>query len=78
MSSLPWGVTDAMCDGDDDPCARCGHVWSEHLDEDDYIYNSYGEVVVACDNKYCQSCEGYLEGEYIPSWQPDTYAEYYG
>ena len=78
MSSLPPGITDSMLEGSDDPCGRCGHVWSEHLDEDDVVYNSYGEVVIACDNKHCDGCEGYSDDEYTPSWQPDTYEEYYG
>ena len=77
MSSLPPGITDSMLEGSDDPCGRCGHVWSEHLDEDDVVYNSYGEVVIACDNKHCDGCEGYSDDEYTPSWQPDTYEEYY-
>ena len=78
MSSLPPGITDSMLEGSDDPCGRCGHVWSEHLDEDDVVYNSYGEIVIACDNKHCDGCEGYSDDEYTPSWQPDTYEEYYG
>ena len=48
MSNLPPGVTDSMCEPSDDPCERCGHRWSEHLLEDDYIYNAYGEVTIAC------------------------------
>ena len=77
MSSLPPGITDSMLEGSDDPCGRCGHVWSDHLEEDDVVYNSYGEVVIACDNKHCDGCEGYSDDEYTPSWQPDTYEEYY-
>jgi len=72
MSSLPPGVTDSMCEGSDDPCARCGHVWSEHLDKDDIVYNSYGEVVIACDNKHCDGCEGFLDDEY----EPEVFQEY--
>jgi len=64
MSNLPPGVTDSMCEGSDDPCARCGHVWSVHLEEEDYVYNAYGEVSIACNMKSCMGCEGYLEGEY--------------
>jgi hypothetical protein len=76
MSNLPPGVTDSMCEPSDDPCERCGHRWSEHLLEDDYIYNAYGEVTIACNMKSCMGCEGYIEGEYEP-WQPDTLEEYY-
>ena len=72
MSSLPPGVTDDMCEPSDDPCARCGHRWSEHISEDDYVYNSYGEVIVACNMKSCMGCEGYLEGEY----EPEVFQEY--
>jgi hypothetical protein len=57
-----------MCEGSDDPCGRCGHVWSEHLEEEDYVYNSYGEVVTACNNKYCDGCEGYSDEPYEPDW----------
>ena len=56
MSNLPPGVTDSMCEGNDDPCARCGHVWSVHLDEEDYVYNAYGEVTIACNMKSCMGC----------------------
>ena len=72
MSSLPPGVTDSMCEGSDDPCARCGHAWSEHLDEEDYVYNAYGEVTMACNMKSCMGCEGYLEGEY----EQEVFQEY--
>ena len=72
MSNLPPGVTDSMCEGSDDPCARCGHRWSDHLEEEDYEYNSYGEVVMACNMKGCDGCEGYLEGEY----EPEVFQEY--
>ena len=72
MSSLPPGVTDSMCEGSDDPCARCGHLWSEHLDEEDYVYDAEGYVVTACNMKYCDGCEGYLDGEY----EPEVFQEY--
>jgi len=78
MSSLPPGITDSMLEPDDPPCGRCGHAWSDHLEEDDVIYNSYGEVVIACNMKHCDGCAGFLDDEYTPSWQPDTYEEYYG
>ena len=68
MSNLPPGVTDSMCEGSDDPCGRCGHVWSDHLEEEDYVYNSYGEVVNACNTKGCDDCEGYLDEPYEPDW----------
>ena len=61
-----------MCEGSDDPCARCGHAWSEHLDEEDYVYNAYGEVTMACNMKSCMGCEGYLEGEY----EQEVFQEY--
>ena len=72
MSNLPPGVTDSMCEPSDDPCARCGHVWSVHLEEEDYVYNAYGEVSIACNMKSCMGCEGYLEGEY----EPEVFQEY--
>ena len=72
LSSLPPGVTDSMCEGNDDPCARCGHVWSVHLDEEDYVYDAEGYVVTACNSKYCDGCEGYLDGEY----EPEVFQEY--
>ena len=72
MSNLPPGVTDSMCEPSDDPCARCGHVWSVHLEEEDYVYNAYGEVSIACNRKHCQGCEGYLEGEY----EQEVFQEY--
>jgi len=68
MSNLPPGVTDSMCEGSDDPCGRCGHLWSEHLEEEDYVYNSYGEVVMACNIKGCDDCEGYSDEPYEPDW----------
>ena len=34
MSSLPWGVTDSMCDGNDPSCGNCGHLFSDHYYED--------------------------------------------
>ena len=72
MSSLPPGITDSMLEPDDPPCGRCGHAWSDHLEEEDYEYNSYGEVVMACNMKGCDGCEGYLEGEY----EPEVFQEY--
>ena len=78
MSSLPPGITDSMLEPDDPPCGRCGHAWSDHLDEDDVVYNSYGEIVIACNMKHCDGCAGFSDDEYTPSWQPDTYEEYYG
>tara|TARA_B110001454_G_scaffold200185_1_gene205580 strand:+ start:234 stop:557 length:324 start_codon:yes stop_codon:yes gene_type:complete len=33
-SSLPWGVTDAMCEPHDPPCGNCGHLFSDHYYED--------------------------------------------
>ena len=76
-SDLPAGCTEAMCDGNDDPCGNCGHLWSEHLGEDEYVYNSYGEVIMACNIEGCDDCTEFSDDEYVPSWQPDTYAEYY-
>ena len=72
MSSLPPGITDSMLEPSDDPCGRCGHRWSEHLLEDDYVYNSYGEVVNACNMKGCDDCEGYLDEPY----EPEVFQEY--
>jgi len=34
MSSLPWGVTDAMCEPNDPPCGSCGHPYSDHYETD--------------------------------------------
>lgn len=68
MSNLPPGVTDSMCEPIDDQCSRCGHLWSEHLNECDFIFNSYGEVVTACGAKHCEGCQGFLEGAYEPDW----------
>ena len=76
-SDLPAGCTEAMCDGDDYPCGNCGHSWSDHLEEDEYVYNSEGEIIMACNMKDCDGCTGFSDDEYTPSWQPDTYAEYY-
>jgi len=78
MSSLPPGITDSMLEPDDPPCGRCGHAWSDHLDEDDVVYDADGYVVTACNMKHCDGCEGFSDDEYTPSWQPDTYEEYYG
>ena len=78
MSSLPPGVTDSMCEQDDPPCGRCGHAWSDHLDEEDIVYDADGYVATACNMKHCDGCEGFSDDEYTPSWQPDTYEEYYG
>lgn len=78
MSSLPPGITDSMLEPVDPICGRCGHLWSDHLEEDDVVYNSYGEVVIACNMKHCDGCEGFSDDEYTPSWEADTYEEYYG
>jgi len=69
---LPAGVTDSMCEPYDPSCGRCGHLWSEHLDEEDYEYNSDGEVVFACDMKNCGGCDGFLDDEY----EPEVFQEY--
>jgi len=37
MSSLPCGITDAMCEPYDPPCGGCGHLWSDHYEEDDTV-----------------------------------------
>lgn len=39
----------------------CGHKSSKHLNEP--IYNSNGEVVTCCLEKYCE-CTDFMEGEY--------------
>mgnify|MGYP003322360325 FL=1 len=36
---LPCGVTDAMCDGYDPPCGRCGHLYSDHYETDEEMDN---------------------------------------
>jgi hypothetical protein len=76
-SDLPAGCTEAMCDEPDPACGRCGHAWSDHLDEDEYVYDADGNVAEACNRKGCNDCDGFLDDEYIPAWQPDTYQEYY-
>jgi len=72
MSSLPPGITDSMLEPDNPPCGRCGHAWSDHLDENDVVYNSYGEIVIACNMKHCDGCEGFLDDEY----EPEVFQEY--
>jgi hypothetical protein len=68
MSSyLPPGVTDSMCDGYDPRCGKCGHLLSEHYDEEDLVYDSDGNVVSACDIKSC-TCDDFEEGEYEPDF----------
>jgi hypothetical protein len=32
--NLPPGCTNAMCEPNDPECGNCGHLWSEHYDED--------------------------------------------
>ena len=60
MSSLPPGVTDSMCEGITEYCARCGHEAEIHLDDDTMV----------CDKIGC-GCEKYIEGEYEPEMSDD-------
>ena len=55
-----------MCEPDDPSCGRCGHAWSDHLDEEDYVYDAEGCIAEACNRKYCQGCDGFIDGEYEP------------
>ena len=50
-SDLPAGCTEAMCDEPDPACGRCGHAWSDHLDEDESVYDADGNVAEACNRK---------------------------
>lgn len=71
MSSyLPCGVTDKMCEPYDPYCGNCGHKYSDHLDDDDYLYDSNGMVVSVCGLKKCY-CSEFGDFEYEPDWERD-------
>ena len=46
---LPAGVTDSMTDGNDPACGRCGHLYSDHYENDDElqqkVFNYKNELV---------------------------------
>lgn len=80
-SDLPCGVTQSMCDGYDPECAKCGHLSSDHYDDDNIEYNSDGQVTHACDctrgkteeekqKNWC-ACDGFVEGCYEPDFEYD-------
>ena len=72
MSSLPPGVTDSMCVPDDPPCGSCGHAWSDHLEEEDIVYDADGYVKRACNIIGCDDCSEFNDGEY----EPEVFQEY--
>lgn len=74
---LPPGVTDSMCEPNDPACARCGHLFSMHYDDEDIEYSSDGDIR-ACDHTNGRGsdeerlalrclCEGFEDGEYCPN-----------
>ena len=72
MSNLPPGITDSMLEPDDPACGSCGHACSDHLEDNEIVYDSNGDVILACDHIGCQ-CEGFYDGEYEPErdWWDD-------
>jgi hypothetical protein len=90
MSSLPCGVTDAMCCPRDDPCGSCGHLFSDHYSEegdfeieDDILSrdsSSYSSSIVYDAEGYVVSacdivyCDG-CEGYSDDEYEPEYYEE---
>lgn len=72
MCNLPPGITDIMLESDDPVCGDCGHIWSEHLEEKDIVYDEDGTPIDSCGILRCE-CNGFCDDDEDPEvdWWDD-------